>query len=181
MDNNGWIKLNRKILNNPIVTKDADYFSVWCLLLLLATHQEVQKVFKGKKITLQVGQLITGRKYISDLFEISESKVQRILKEFENEHQIEQQTSTQNRLITIINWSEYQNNEQQIEQRVNNEWTTSEHIQEYKNINIILNKYIKSQPKTLFEKMKLLREIKSQENLLPEEETEIEKYVLGLG
>lgn len=64
---------------------------------------------------------------------------------------------------------------------LNNGCTTSAHIQECKNINIILNKYIKSQPKTLFEKMKLLREIKSQENLLPEEETEIEKYVLGLG
>ena len=53
MENDGWIKLNRKILDNPIVNKDSDYFAVWCLLLLLATHKEIDKVFKGKKITLQ--------------------------------------------------------------------------------------------------------------------------------
>lgn len=181
MEGNGWIKLNRKILNNPIVCKDSDYFSVWCLLLLLATHTPINKVFKGKKIILREGQLITGRKFIANLFKISESKVQRILKGFENEHQIEQQTSSQNRLITIINWREYQNNEQPNGQRVNNEWTTSEHIQEYKNINI-LNKYIEQNPmpKTLFEKMKLIREIKSNENLTPEEETELENYILGV-
>ena len=89
--------------------------------------------------------------------------------------------STQNRLVSIVNWNEYQNNEQQIEQRVNNEWTTNEHIQECKNINInILNKYIGDQPKTLFEKMKLIREIKAKENLTPEQESEIENYILGV-
>ena len=60
------------------------------------------------------------------MFSISESKVQRILKEFENEHQIEQQTSPRNRLISIVNWSEYQNNEHQSEQQVNNKRTTNE-------------------------------------------------------
>lgn len=53
MDNNGWIKLNRKILDNPIVNKDSDYFSIWCHLLLLATHSEIPKMFKGEKIILQ--------------------------------------------------------------------------------------------------------------------------------
>lgn len=53
MEDNGWIKLSRKILDNPIVNKDSDYFSVWCYLLLLATHNEIPKVFKGKKILLK--------------------------------------------------------------------------------------------------------------------------------
>ena len=64
---------------------------------------------------------------------------------------------------------------------MHNECTTNAHIQECKNINInILNKYIGNQPKTLFEKMKLIREIKAKENLTPEEETEIENYILGV-
>ena len=46
-------QLNRKMLDNPIVCKDAEYFSVWCLLLLLATHKEIDKIFKGKKIKLK--------------------------------------------------------------------------------------------------------------------------------
>lgn len=122
----GYIKLHRKILENPVVCKDADYFSIWGYLLLNATHKECPAEFKGKKIILKPGQLITGRKSIADKFKINESKVQRVLKRLEIEQQIEQQTSNENRLITILNWTEYQNSEQQSEQPVNNECTTSE-------------------------------------------------------
>jgi len=45
----GWIKLYRKILENPIATKDTDYFAVWIYLLLKATHKEIPALFKGKK------------------------------------------------------------------------------------------------------------------------------------
>lgn len=122
----GWVCLYRKILENPIICKDSDYFAVWCYLLLSATHKKTSALFKGKKIVLIPGQLITGRKSIAKKFKIDESKVQRILKTLENEQQIEQQTSSQNRLITIINWYQYQEIEQQNAQQVNNECTTSE-------------------------------------------------------
>lgn len=122
----GWVCLYRKILENPIICKDSDYFAVWCYLLLSATHRKTSALFKGKKIILLPGQLITGRKSIAKKFKIDESKVQRILKTLENEQQIEQQTSSQNRLITIINWYQYQEIEQQNAQQVNNECTTSE-------------------------------------------------------
>lgn len=122
----GWVCLYRKILENPIICKDSDYFAVWCYLLLSATHKKTSVLFKGKKIVLLPGQLITGRKSIAKKFKIDESKVQRILKTLENEQQIEQQTSSQNRLITIINWYQYQEIEQQNAQQVNNECTTSE-------------------------------------------------------
>ncbi len=122
----GWVCLYRKILENPIICKDSDYFAVWCYLLLSATHKKTSALFKGKKIVLLPGQLITGRKSIAKKFKIDESKVQRILKTLENEQQIEQQTSSQNRLITIINWYQYQEIEQQNAQQVNNECTTSE-------------------------------------------------------
>lgn len=122
----GWVCLYRKILENPIICKDSDYFAVWCYLLLSATHKKTSALFKSKKIVLLPGQLITGRKSIAKKFKIDESKVQRILKTLENEQQIEQQTSSQNRLITIINWYQYQEIEQQNAQQVNNECTTSE-------------------------------------------------------
>lgn len=122
----GWIKLQREILDNPIVCKDAEYFSVWCYLLLNATHKEMDVEFRGKRITLKSGQLVTGRKKIAEHFNINESKVQRILKKLENEQQIEQQTSTKNRLITIVNWNKYQKGEQQNTQQLNNKCTTTE-------------------------------------------------------
>jgi len=104
----GWIKLYRKLLENPIVCKDSDHLAVWVYLLLNATHEAYPALFKGKKITLEPGQLITGRKSISNKLSVSESKVKRILIELENDHQIDRQRSNQNSLISILNWDKYQ-------------------------------------------------------------------------
>ena len=122
MNDSGYVKLYRKTLNNPIVCKDSEHLAIWCYLLLNATHKEMKAMFKGEKIILIPGQLITGRKAISRALKIAESKVQRVLNCFENEQQIEQQTSNKNRLISILNWRDYQS----VEQQLNNNWTTTE-------------------------------------------------------
>lgn len=122
----GYIWIHRKILDNPIVMKDTDHFVVWMYLLLNASHKGCPVIFNGKKTMLKAGQLITGRKKIAEKTGINESKVNRILKTFKSDQQIEQQTCPQNSLITILNWDKYQYCEQQNEQQVNNEWTTSE-------------------------------------------------------
>lgn len=162
----GWVKIYRKLLDNPIVAKDGDYLSVWVYLLLNATHTKYDALFKNKRITLLPGQLITSRKSISSKLKINENKVQRVLKCFEIEQQIEQQTSSQNRLISILNWNEYQQNEQQNERQVNNERTTSEHKQECnnkKNIFIyFINKY-KSNEKNFEKQMKILSQMRKDE------------------
>ena len=135
----GFIKIHRKILDNPVVCKDADYLAVWVWLLLKAAWTESDVTFGKERITLHPGQLPPiSRKTISSELQISESKVQRILKTFENEHQIEQRTNRQCRLISIVSWDKYQLSERPSEQRVNNERTTSEQrvntIKEIKNI-----------------------------------------------
>ena len=81
MDNTGFIKLHRKLLDNPIVCKDSDYLAVWIYLLLNATHKEIPAIFKKQKILLQPGQLITGRVSIANKLKVSESKVRRIINE----------------------------------------------------------------------------------------------------
>jgi DNA replication protein DnaD len=121
----GWIKLYRKMLKNPVVLKDGDHLAVWVYLLLNATHANMDVMFSGRRITLEPGQLITSRKSISEKIKVSESKVQRILKLFENEQQIKQHTTSKNRLITIIRWYEYQRDELPIEPQLSNERTTS--------------------------------------------------------
>lgn len=84
----------------------------------------------GKRVKLQPGQFLTGRKFLAKKMGENESFVQRLLENLENEQQIEQQKSNKNRIITICNWQKYQNekpsNEQQNEQQVNNKRTTSE-------------------------------------------------------
>lgn len=104
----GYIKLYRSVLDNPVVWKDTEYLAVWIFLLLNASHREMNMLYNGEKIVLLPGQLITGRKLIASKTGVSESKVQRILQRFVFEHQIEQQTSTRSRIITICNWNQYQ-------------------------------------------------------------------------
>ena len=131
MNEKGWIKAYRKIEDDPVICKDNDYFRVWFYLLLNATHKAQKVIFKNKEVITPKGSLITGRKKIAEKCNISESKVDRILKLFEKHSKIEQQMSNKNRLITIQKWYLYQKTEQQ----VNNNRTTSEHKQECNNEN----------------------------------------------
>lgn len=126
MANNGYIKLYRQILKNPVVCKDSDHFSIWIYLLLNATHDNLDAIFNGVRITLQPGQLITGRKSISSELHIDESKVRRVLNLFENDQQISRQRSNKNSLITILKWSLYQGSDQQNEQQPTNNRPTSD-------------------------------------------------------
>lgn len=134
----GWIKLYRKMLDNPVVCKDAEHIAVWIYLLLNATHKEVDVLLGNKKVRLKPGQLITGRKKIASQLKISESKVQRILCSLESEQQIEQQMNSCNRLITIVSWEAYQKSEQQSEQQVNTNKNNKKYKEE-RNINNIYN------------------------------------------
>ena len=126
MSNNGYIKLYRQILKNPVVCKDSDHFAIWVYLLLNATHNNLDAMFNGKRITLNAGQLITGRKSISSELHIDESKVRRVLNLFEIDQQISRQRSNKNSLITILKWSLYQGSDQQNEQQVTNNRPTSD-------------------------------------------------------
>ena len=113
MPKSSWLKLWRNVLNNPLIMKDPEYFMLWHVLLCKAEFEPKQSLFGGKPIMLRPGQLTTGRKQLALITGISESKVERILNAFESGQQIEQQKSSKNRLITVLNWDKYQSREQQ--------------------------------------------------------------------
>jgi len=139
----GWIRSYRKMFDNPVVCKDADHYAVWGYLLHYAAHEPYDVMFNGKRITLKPGELITSRYAIAHKFSISESKVQRILKTFEIERQIELQATRHGRLIYIVNWNKYQKVEPQNEPQVNHKWTTSEpQVNANKNIKNVKNERI---------------------------------------
>lgn len=140
MNTGGWIKIHRKIKDKGYYKK-SEYIHLWIHLLLEANRDAKEFMWNGSVMKLKSGQFITGRKSLSSETGINESKVERILKVFENEQQIEQQKTTKFRLITIKNWSDYQKIEQQIDQQVNNKRTTSEQqLNTNKNIENIKNK-----------------------------------------
>ena len=137
MSMTGFLKLHRKLKDNPVVMKDSDHLAVWVWLLIEAAWKPHQRMFGGNKILVEEGQLITSAMYIAEELKISESKVKRILKLFESDRQIEQQTTRYGRVITILRWNEYQCCDQQSERPMTDERTTSDRrvneTEEYKN------------------------------------------------
>lgn len=91
-------------------------------LLLKASYKDRDIIFNNKIVKLKAGQFITGRKKLAEETSISESKIYRLLDIFENENLIEQQPNSRYSIISIKNWSEYQ----EVEQQVNSNRTASE-------------------------------------------------------
>ncbi|BAQ84122.1 hypothetical protein [uncultured Mediterranean phage uvMED] len=141
----GWISLHRKFMDKAFYSKDSEKVHLWIHLLMKANHRGKEEFFNGKIIHCNPGQFTIGRKQLSEETGINESKIQRTLKYFDKiEQQIEQQTSSKNRLITILRWDDYQQSEHQSEHQVNNKRTTSEQQvnskrTHYNNINNINN------------------------------------------
>jgi DNA-binding transcriptional regulator YhcF (GntR family) len=119
--NGRWIKLYEK-LDQSSIYRDSEMVHLWIHLLIKATKFPYKVNWGGEEITLQPGELITGRKKLSSDLRINESKIQRALKQFEKWHMIEQRTNRQSRIVTILNWNQYQ----ETEQRSNNDRTTNE-------------------------------------------------------
>lgn len=128
--NNGWIKLHRKLLDNPVYRRPA-YLSVWLTLLLLANHEDKKFMWNNGTIVIHEGSLVTGRDKLSKLTGVSSSTIERVLQFLENEHQIEQQKTTKYRVITIINWKEYQTSDNKTD---NKRTTNGQQTDTYKNV-----------------------------------------------
>jgi DNA-binding MarR family transcriptional regulator len=113
--NRGYLKLHRKISESSFF-KNSTLVHLWIHLLIEATHQDYKIMFNGDEINLEAGQLFTGRKSIAAKTGIHESKIQRMLKKFEKFGMIEQECSNHNRVITICNWEDYQDDEKPLDQ-----------------------------------------------------------------
>ena len=130
----GWIKLHRKMVDKGFYKK-SQYFHLWVHLLMLANHTQKEFMWNGNIILIKEGQMITGRKQLSDDTGIPESTIEDILKFLESQHQIQQQKTTKYRLITIVNWIKHQNPDSKSNNRA-----TTEQQQADTNKNVIMNK-----------------------------------------
>ena len=128
--NNGWIKLHRKLLDNPIANRPA-WSWLWITLLLLANHDETHSfIWNGRRVFLNQGEFVTGRSALSEQTGIAGSTIEDILNYLESQQQIRQQKTTKYRLITIVKWKEYQKSDS----KPDNKATTKRHIQEVKKL-----------------------------------------------
>ena len=143
MENNtGWVKLYRKIFDNPYMNKPA-YLSVWIWILSHAEHgkkldgkkwidklpEEMPSIlWKGERRFLKRGEFTFGAIRISEDTGIPRGTVERIVKTFKNEEQIEVQSSNKFSVGIVKNWDKYQSSEQQNEEQMRNKRGTSEDV-----------------------------------------------------
>ena len=121
----GWIKLHRKLLHSACAT-DPEYLAVWIHMLLMASHEEKELLINGSKIRIKPGSFVTSRLKMANQCRIEQSKLERILNYLKTEQQIEQVNLVSCRLLSIINWQEYQTSEQVTEHGMNSERTANE-------------------------------------------------------
>lgn len=118
----GWIKLHRKLVDWKYY-KNSEILHVFIHLVLSANHKEGYTK-DGTKILR--GQLMTSNKALSEKTGLDESKVFRIVEKLKIEEQIEKRSNRQNTIITIVNYDDYQSDEERTAERVKNGCRTSE-------------------------------------------------------
>lgn len=109
--NQGWIKLHRKVINNPYYFSEKFCRSMaWIDMLLLANHAPGIFYKRGIKVCVGKGQLGYDVDSLSKRWKWSRNKVERWLRELETSNQIVRQKSNITTLITIVNYELYQGN-----------------------------------------------------------------------
>ena len=108
----GFIKISRGILNNPIFAhQTALKIWLWCLLKATFKERHVSvNVGRGNIIVkLLPGQFIFGRHKAEDELGIDGSTVYKWINKFQDEYDmIKIESNNQYSVISIINWEEYQ-------------------------------------------------------------------------
>lgn len=123
-EQNGFIYLHRKILNNPYLNdKPFCRGFAWCVLLTLTNHKVGYiPVKNGQQIKLMRGDCGYSQKALADIFGWSRGKVKRFLNELENRKMIQQKIVANHTIIRVLKFNVYQNGQQtniDIEQQKN--------------------------------------------------------------
>ena len=121
---NGWIKLHRKLLKNPIFYKP-ELLQLFIYCLLSAGHEEQRILWNGKEQVIPVGSFITGRKVLSLELGQTENKIRQNLKLLESCSIIERKTTNKFTLVKIANYCSYQTTESENHQQITNKSPTN--------------------------------------------------------
>ena len=128
----GWIKLYRSIEKSGFYHKSA-YVHLWVHLLLKATHEKTEFLHNGMLKKLKPGQLLTGRNRLSQETGIPPSSIERILNTFESGQMIGQAKDSHNRVITILNWGQYQKTDSKTDRQRTDSGQTADTFKNVKN------------------------------------------------
>lgn len=130
----GFVAMQREALEHPLFRGNPDRFYAWFWLVARAAWKPTPFDVGGKVITVQRGQICTSRSQLAAAWNWSPSAVERFLARLETEQMIGRATGQGRSIITICNYSKYQDksektgqaNGQQTGQQSDSDRTTKE-------------------------------------------------------
>ena len=119
MDNIGWVKIHRSLLQWEWWS-DLPTRTLFITMLLMVNRQD--KKWQGKVI--KKGSFVTSREHLATLSGLSVQQVRRALDNLQTTSEITKQTTNQYTQIALLNWDLYQS-----AQPTNNQQTTNKQPQ----------------------------------------------------
>lgn len=129
----GWFKLYRKIINSPVFN-DPHILRLWMLCLSKATHKEREILVGKQQVKLNPGEFVTGRDVLALEYNmglapkhhVKSLTIWRWLKALEEWENVNIKSTTKYSVISIVNWSFYQEDEQQNDQQMISKCTSND-------------------------------------------------------
>lgn len=133
MEQQGWVKVHRNILDWEWY-KDTHTVHLFIHLLISANHEP--KKWRG--ITIARGQLVTGRKALSQATGIPEQSIRTSLARLKSTNEVTSKSTNKYTIYTIVNYDKYQNNALQstttATSKLTNDQPATNHKQELKEL-----------------------------------------------
>ena len=111
----GWIKLDRKIMDNDLLWGCDEPFSrgqAWIDLLLLANHKDGRLSIRGEMVDVKRGDVNRSLRFLAKRWGWSVGKVTRFIEKLECEGMVTKKQNTRwnttTEAITIVNYAYYQ-------------------------------------------------------------------------
>jgi len=134
----GWIKLHREITEKVIWSESTpEQKTILITLLMMANHKEKEWVWQGDRYKASPGEFVTSLASIVEKCGkgITVQNVRTALKKFESYGFLTYQSTNKNRLVTIVNWGIYQDQEEELTSKpTGNQQATNKQLTTNKNV-----------------------------------------------
>lgn len=129
----GFLALHRKIRKSAVFN-DLELFRLWTICLTEASHKEHEILVGRQNVKLQKGQFVTGRFDLHRMYNeglkqknfVSEKTVWRWLETLQKLENVTINSTNKFSIVTVVNWSLYNERDQQIDQQVTSKRPTDD-------------------------------------------------------
>jgi hypothetical protein len=119
----GWIALHRKIFNSKDFNNQLEV-AVFLYLVSMASHKQVNVIYRKKKLTLKRGEVSIAYKDLAKKFDLSERKIRTIIANLIHSGNLNQTLTRNLSIYTIVKYSKYQDVPVKTDQTLTDRTTT---------------------------------------------------------